>query len=84
MHMSNETKPKNEFFQTVAVPVARGLERFFWDLAWFAVFVVAVFGLLCAMLLNGQNHKGDRSDKQHVDSTKSEESPDLQSAFQSR
>jgi hypothetical protein len=84
MHMSNETKPRNEFFQTVLVPMAKGLERFFWNLLWFAVFVAALFGLPRAMQTSDRSQKGDRSDKQHIDSTKPEESPDLKSASESR
>jgi hypothetical protein len=82
--MSNETKPKNVFFQTVLVPMAKGMERFFWNLAWFAVFVVAVFGLPCAMLLNNANQKGDRSDKPQIDGTKPDDLSDSQSESQSK
>jgi hypothetical protein len=82
--MSNETKPKNEFFQTVLVPTAKGLERFFWNLLWFAVFVAVLFGLPRAMQTKDQTQKGDRAEKQHVGSTKSDDLPDPQPASEGR
>ncbi len=82
--MSNETKPKNEFFQTVLVPMAKGLERFFWNLLWFAVFVAVLFGLPRAMQTQDQTQKGDRAEKQHVGSTKSDDLPDPQRASEGR
>jgi hypothetical protein len=35
-----------EFWKTVVVPAARGLERFLWNALWFAFFVTIVFYIL--------------------------------------
>ena len=82
--MSNETKPKNEFFQTVLVPMAKGMERFFWNLLWFAVFVAVLFGLPRAMQTSDRSQKGDRSEEQQIDGTKPEDLPDSQSESRSK
>ena len=82
--MSSETKPKNEFFQTVLVPMAKGLERFFWNLLWFAVFVAVLFGLPRAWQTKDQTQKGDRAEKQHAGSTAPDDLPDPQPASEGR
>lgn len=82
--MSNETKPKNEFFQTVLVPMAKGMERFFWNLLWFAVFVAVLFGLPRAMQTSDRSQKGDRRDKPQIDGTKPDDLSDSQPESQSK
>ena len=82
--MNKEKLPQSEFVQSVVIPMARGLERFFWNLAWFAVFVAVLFGLPRAWQTKDQTQKGDRAEKQHVGSTKSDDLPDPQPASEGR
>jgi hypothetical protein len=40
---SNANPDREQFWKTVVVPTARGLEQFFWNLAWFVVIVCLLF-----------------------------------------
>jgi len=65
--------PSHNRWNDMVVPAAKGLERFFWNLAWFAVIVVLLFGGPC---LNRSTQHGGRNDEQRrVDSAGQ---PDLQ------
>lgn len=38
---------REHFWKTIVVPTAKGLEHFFWCLAWFTVIVLLLFGGPC-------------------------------------
>jgi len=69
---SQSNSPRDRW-NDIVVPTAKGLEKFFWNLAWFAVIVAVLFGGPC---LNSSTQHGGRYDEQRrVDSA---EQPDLQ------
>jgi hypothetical protein len=82
--MSTQSEQQSDRWNTMIVPAAKGLERFFWNLLWFAVFVAVLFGLPRAMQTKDQTQKGDRAEKQNVGSTKSDDLPDPQRASEGR
>lgn len=40
---SDATKDKHHTWHTIVVPSAKGLEKFFWRLAWFSLLVWFIF-----------------------------------------
>ena len=47
--MSTQTEPNRDRWNTIVVPAAKGLERFFWNLAWFGVLLMLLFGGPCVV-----------------------------------
>ena len=77
---SNLEHPRDRWNDMV-VPAAKGLEKFFWNLAWFAVVVVLLFGGTCITrsALEGDSHREQRQ----TDPAGSEQVSDLQQASES-
>jgi type VI protein secretion system component VasF len=42
--MSTQSEQQRDRWNTMVVPAAKGLERFFWNLAWFCVLLMVLFG----------------------------------------
>ena len=60
----------------IVVPTAKGLEKFFWNLAWFAVIVAVLFGGTC---FSRSPHQGGHHDEERsVTPTRQADLPDLQ------
>ena len=53
--------PTRDRWNDIVVPTAKGLETFFWNLAWFTVFVAVLFGGPCR---NRSTEHGGRYDEQ--------------------
>ncbi len=47
----SDVKPARDRWNDAIVPAARGLESFFWKLAWFVVFLALLFGGECRRML---------------------------------
>ena len=45
--MSTQSEQQRDRWNTMVVPAAKGLERFFWNLAWFCVLLMVLFGGPC-------------------------------------
>lgn len=45
--MSTQSEQQRDRWNTMVVPAAKGLERFFWNLAWFGVLLMVLFGGPC-------------------------------------
>lgn len=45
--MSMQSEQQRDRWNTMVVPAAKGLERFFWNLAWFCVLLMVLFGGPC-------------------------------------
>ena len=65
--MSTQSEHKRDRWNTMVVPAAKGLERFFWNLAWFCVLLVVLFGGPCIRnvqkpLENGEPHEQRAAD----------------------
>jgi hypothetical protein len=55
---------REHFWNTIVVPTARGLESFFWNLAWFTVVICLLFGTTCISRLV---YHEDRQEQQTTD-----------------
>lgn len=44
---TDRQEAREHFWSTIVVPTAKGLERFFWNLAWFTVVMCLLFGTNC-------------------------------------
>lgn len=65
--MSTQTEPTRDRWNNIVVPAAKGLERFFWNLAWFTVLVVLLFGGPCVSRSIQQREQGERHEQQSAD-----------------
>lgn len=57
--MSTQTEPDRDRWNTIVVPAAKGLERFFWNLAWFGVLLMLLFGGPCIVRSKQPVQKGE-------------------------
>ena len=72
-----QTQPR-DLFNDIVVPTAKGLEKFFWNIAWFSLLCMLLFGGTC---IPRPSQQGGSRDQQHgADATGSEHLPDLQHA----
>ena len=55
MSPRNESEQRDRWSHIV-VPTARGLERFFWNLAWFTLLLALLFGGTCIPAYRGDRH----------------------------
>jgi hypothetical protein len=53
--------PPRDRWNDMVVPAAKGLEKFFWNLAWFVVFLVFVFGPQFCQLLQQERKPNDQA-----------------------
>lgn len=60
----------------IVVPTAQALQKFFWDLAWFAVIVALLFGGPC--LNRSTQHGGHHDEQRGADTAGHADLPDLQ------
>jgi hypothetical protein len=51
----------------MVVPAAKGLERFFWNLAWFSVLLVVLFGGPCIRNMQKPLEKGEPHEQRAAD-----------------
>lgn len=58
--MSDFQSPRDRWNDMV-VPSVKGLEVFFWRLAWFAVFVAVVFGPQCSRMFIQERKPNDQA-----------------------
>lgn len=65
--MSTQTEPNRDRWNTIVVPAAKGLERFFWNLAWFGVLLMLLFGGPCVVRSKQPVQKGDTHEQQAAD-----------------
>jgi hypothetical protein len=56
--MSTQTEPNRDRWNTIVVPAAKGLERFFWNLAWFCVLLMVLFGGPCVSRMQQPVERG--------------------------
>lgn len=68
--MSTQTEPNRDRWNTIVVPAAKGLERFFWNLAWFGVLLMLLFGGPCIVRSKQPVQKGDTHEQQAADPTR--------------
>ena len=68
--MSTQTEPTRDRWNTIVVPAAKGLERFFWNLAWFGVLLMLLFGGPCTVRWKQPVQKGDTHEQQAADPTR--------------
>jgi hypothetical protein len=68
--MSTQTEPTRDRWNTIVVPAAKGLERFFWNLAWFGVLLMVLFGGPCVSRMQQPVQKGDTHEQQAADPPK--------------
>ncbi|RIK82900.1 MAG: hypothetical protein DCC68_05135 [Planctomycetota bacterium] len=47
MSPRNESELAHDRWNRIVVPTAKGLERFFWHVAWFTVLLALLFGGTC-------------------------------------
>ena len=74
--MTSQPNTSRDRWNDIVVPTAKGFEKFFWNLAWFAVIVALLFGGPC---LNRSTQHGGRHDEQRgADSAGQAGLPDLQ------
>ena len=74
--MTSQPNTSRDRWNDIVVPTAKGFEKFFWNLAWFAVIVALLFGGPC---LNRSTQHGGRHDEQRgADSAGQPNLPDLQ------
>jgi hypothetical protein len=57
--MSTQSEQQRDRWNTMVVPAAKGLERFFWNLAWFCVLLVVLFGGPCIRNMQQPIEKGE-------------------------
>jgi hypothetical protein len=57
--MTSQFQPPRDRWNDMVVPAAKGLEKFFWNLAWFVVFLVFVFGPQIRQLLQQERKPND-------------------------
>jgi hypothetical protein len=57
--MSTQSEQQRDRWNTVVVPAAKGLERFFWNLAWFCVLLMVLFGGPCIRNMQRPIEKGE-------------------------
>ena len=75
------TRPRDRF-NDIVVPTAKGLEKFFWNLAWFALLCTLLFGGTC---IPRPNHQGGAREEDHrSDAAGSTHLHDLQHASEVR
>ena len=55
----SDVKPARDRWNDAIVPAARGLESFFWKLAWFVVFLALLFGGECRRMLTPERMPND-------------------------
>ncbi|AMV35224.1 hypothetical protein VN12_24075 [Pirellula sp. SH-Sr6A] len=53
----------------MVVPAAKGLERFFWSLAWFCVLLMVLFGGPCIRNKQHPIEKGESDEQQSAEPT---------------
>ncbi len=70
------TTPSHNRWNDMVVPAAKGLEKFFWNLAWFAVIVVLLFGGPC--LSRSTQHGGRYDEQRRSDPARQSHLSDLQ------
>jgi hypothetical protein len=57
--MSTQSEHQRDRWNTMVVPAAKGLERFFWNLAWFCVLLMVLFGGPCIRNMQQPTEKGE-------------------------
>ena len=57
--MSTQSEPQRDRWSTMVVPAAQGLERFFWNLAWFCLLLMLLFGGPCILNMQSPIVKGE-------------------------
>ena len=57
----SDFQPPRDRWNDMVVPAAKGLEKFFWNLAWFVVFLAFVFGPQIRQLLQQERKPNDRA-----------------------
>ena len=72
-----QTQPRDRF-NDIVVPTAKGLEKFFWNIAWFGLLCMLLFGGTCIPRLNSQG--GTRVEDHRSDAAGSTHLSDLQHA----
>ncbi len=70
--MTSDLQLPRDRWNDIVVPTAKGLEKFFWNLAWFAVVVALLFGGPCL----SQFVQRGGGDTQQRDATSAEQSHD--------
>lgn len=58
--MTTQFEPPRDRWNDMVVPAAKGLEKFFWNVAWFVVFLVFVFGPQIFQMLQQERKPNDR------------------------
>ncbi len=57
----SDFQPPRDRWNDIVVPAVKGLEMFFWRLAWFAVFVAFVFGLPYSRMFMQERKPNDQA-----------------------
>jgi len=57
--MSTQSEQQRDRWNTMVVPAAKGLERFFWNLAWFGVLLMLLFGGPCIRNMKRPSEQGE-------------------------
>jgi len=57
--MSTQSEQQRDRWNTMIVPAAKGLERFFWNLAWFSVLLMVLFGGPCIRNMQRPSEQGE-------------------------
>ncbi|MCY3008119.1 MAG: hypothetical protein NTV29_19375 [Planctomycetota bacterium] len=57
--MSTQSEQQRDRWNTMVVPAAKGLERFFWNLAWFCVLLMVLLGGPCIRNMQRPIEKGE-------------------------
>ena len=75
---SPQSNRPRDRFNDIVVPTAKGLEKFFWNLAWFALLCILLFGGTCISRFSQQG--GPREQQHGADAAGSTHLSDLQHA----
>jgi hypothetical protein len=67
--MSTQSEQQRDRWNTMIVPAAKGLERFFWNLAWFSVLLMVLFGGPCIRNMQQPLDKGEPHEQRAADPT---------------
>ena len=73
--MSSPQSETPDRWNTRVVPAAQALEKFFWNLAWFTLFVFLLFGGPC---VSRSSRSGDRHEETNNHPPQQHDLPELQ------
>jgi hypothetical protein len=60
MSTTSQSEHSKDRWNRIVVPTAKGIEVFFWRLAWFAVFIAVIFGAEVRRMLTAERKPDDQ------------------------